>query len=174
MAHAVTPHTVELLPPVAEQQRPPLARAAAAGGHTSSSTSASSPHQGALSRARAKRSLKQKLHGAIKQADGAAAAEQQEQQAAQRVNAKSLCLQLLAEGRPAAFVDFFRLTHPPTPAAGAAEAADELPESELLYVKQQLSAAEEGGRAGDLGTAYEAYASLARVFQELQASQTAR
>jgi hypothetical protein len=201
MAHAVTPHTMEL-PALGPQQQdhhhqqqqqhhhhhhhqrpsPPAAAAAASSGP-------SSPPRGATASAgRAKRSLKQKLHTAIQQADGAEQAGQQEQQAAQRVDAKSLCLQLLAEGRPAAFVDFFQLTHPaPAPAAapaaqaaaGQARAADaaeagELPEGVLLYVKQQLAAAEEASRAGDPGTAHEAYMSLAKVFEDLQASARAR
>lgn len=166
MALAVTPRSLQL-PTIAEQNASKGTNNRAAQHPTVSNPS--SPKS-------SKRSLKHKLHNAIQQAEDTAP----QQGVLERADAKSLCLQLLMEGRPAAFVDFFQLTHPAPASAAAdadaapAEAPAEHAEDVLLYVKQQLSAADAASRNGEQAVVYDSYLSLAKVFEELQDTGKAR
>ncbi len=55
-----------------------------------------------------KRTFKEKLHNLIAEAEAAEAQALRETQLADK---KTLCIQLLVDGRPQAFVDLFNLTH---------------------------------------------------------------
>jgi hypothetical protein len=101
---------------------------------------------------------------------------------------KDLAIQLLVQGRPQAFVDFFMLSadagdaarlaspeeHTPAAAAAppgmsAAPAAPKLSHTTLTQLKQSLMDADVAVRAGETVHAYAANAAMARAFTQLQA-----
>ena len=123
-----------------------------------------------------KRTFKDKLHGMIQEAEAAEIAAQREQQLQDK---KSLAISLLLEGRPAAFVDFFHLTHgnpfkaltsESTPGGGSSahqpsqssspassEESGKLPNDILGLLKQQLVLADVASRSGAPKEVYTAY-----------------
>lgn len=129
---------------------------------------------------REKRTFKDKLLTLIQEAE---AQEQQAMREAQMQDKKSLAIQLLVEGRPQAFTDFFNLTHPP-PASTANRAAaqtndgdagaestsgqdHEVPQEALTLLSSELLRADNALRSGDLQTVYAAYKSLAKYFAQI-------
>lgn len=96
---------------------------------------------------------------------------------------QTLLVETLVEGHPAAFVDFFYLTHrdgvaDDTPTAAELEArgvdpesykpGEEVPLDSLEFVKEHLVAADAAARRSQMGEVYEAYKELARFFEGLE------
>lgn len=91
----------------------------------------------------------------------------------------------MADGFVQSFVDFFYLTHRPEPnqqLIAQAAAADpeglngpleiEVPSKEMLFVREQLSTAENARRQGDTGTVYAAYSALAKHYHAAEDPKT--
>ncbi|EFJ48427.1 hypothetical protein VOLCADRAFT_117628, partial [Volvox carteri f. nagariensis] len=124
------------------------------------------------SREGAKRTFKEKLHTLIAEAEAAEAQAFRESQLADK---KSLCVQLLVEGRPQAFVDFFSLTHSrppaPPPASDGTESTsgqdDDVPQEALGLLRVELIKADNALRAGDTQAVYAAYKNLAKFFAQI-------
>lgn len=129
---------------------------------------------------REKKTFKDKLLTLIQEAE---AQEQQAMREAQMQDKKTLAIQLLVEGRPQAFTDFFNLTHPP-PASAPKQAAmssnqgdsgaestsgqdHEVPQEALTFLSSELLRADNALRSGDLQTVYAAYKSLAKYFAQI-------
>lgn len=102
--------------------------------------------------------------------------------ASQVQDKKGLAMQLLVEGRPQAFVDFFLLTHTSGGGGGVAgwaaaamqqsgrsppEPPAELPLESLLFLQQQTVRAHNAVRTSDARAAFEAYKQLGRYFGQL-------
>ncbi|PNW80023.1 hypothetical protein CHLRE_08g374650v5 [Chlamydomonas reinhardtii] len=121
-----------------------------------------------------KRTFKEKLHNLIAEAEAAEAQAYRETQLADK---KSLCIQLLVEGRPQAFVDFFSLTHnrmaggevgpDGQPAAAAAAAGDDVPQEALGLLRSELLKADNALRTGDTQAVYASYKNLAKYFAQI-------
>ncbi|KAG2484150.1 hypothetical protein HYH03_017031 [Edaphochlamys debaryana] len=119
-----------------------------------------------------KRTFKEKLHGLIAEAE---AAEAQAYREAQLADKKSLCIQLLVEGRPQAFVDFFSLTHNGTPApplgleGGESTSGqdEDVPQEALGLLRVELLKADNALRTGDTQAVYAAYKNLAKYFAQI-------
>ena len=85
------------------------------------------------------------------------------------VDRRRLSEDILCEGYVQSFVDFFYLTHRPEPNVDTANAdgqAQEIqvPPKEMLYVRDNLTAAENARRQGDTGTVYGSYSNLAQHY----------
>jgi hypothetical protein len=78
---------------------------------------------------------------------------------------KSLAVELLIQGRPQAFVDFFLLTHASSEADG--QPAQTLPLESLQFLQEQTTRAHDAVRGGDTQTAFDAYRQLGRYFSQL-------
>ncbi|GLI67841.1 hypothetical protein VaNZ11_012131 [Volvox africanus] len=118
-----------------------------------------------------KRTFKEKLHTLIAEAEAAEAQAFRESQLADK---KSLCVQLLVEGRPQAFVDFFSLTHSrpaaPPPSADGTESTsgqNDVPQEALGLLRMELLKADNALRAGDTQAVYAAYKNLAKFFAQI-------
>jgi len=92
---------------------------------------------------------------------------------------RRLCEEILADGFVQSFVDFFYLTHRPDPNAeptpmvdGGAGREIEVPPEEMLYVRDNLTQAENARRQGDTTTVYGAYSNLAQHFQKVKDPKT--
>jgi hypothetical protein len=91
---------------------------------------------------------------------------------------KSLCISMLVEGRPQAFIDFFYLTHKDDEhaqqqhfkhgATGTDDAVhrEELPPESVQLLKEQLVQAEAAVRTGDVEGEYSANRILAQYFSQ--------
>ncbi|PNH00971.1 hypothetical protein TSOC_013161 [Tetrabaena socialis] len=113
-----------------------------------------------------KRTFKEKLHNLIAEAEQAEAQAYRESQLADR---KTLCIQLLVEGRPQAFVDFFSLTHG-RPDGGHGESTsgqEEVPQEALGQLRAELLRADNALRSGDTEAVYSAYKNLAKYFAQI-------
>ncbi|GFR50138.1 hypothetical protein Agub_g12290 [Astrephomene gubernaculifera] len=118
-----------------------------------------------------KRTFKEKLHTLIAEAEAAEAQAFRESQLADK---KSLCVQLLVEGRPQAFVDFFSLTHgrpaAPPPSDASLESTsgqDDVPQEALGLLRVELLKADNALRSGDTQSVYAAYKNLAKFFAQI-------
>lgn len=120
-----------------------------------------------------KRTFKEKLHNLIQEAE---AAEVQAFRDSQLQDRKSLSIQLLVDGRPQAFVDFFNLTHSDLrPQQAAAESGqqstsgqeEDVPQEALGLLRNELLKADNAMRAGDTQAVYSSYKSLAKHFAQL-------
>ena len=124
-----------------------------------------------------KRSFKSKLHSMIQEAE---AAEVQALREAQLQDKKSLSIAILTEGRPEAYVDFFKLTHsalqPPPPQQQQQQGSEEgtsghedaeIPQESLALLRAQLVKADSASRAGETQEVYSAYKNLAKYFAQL-------
>jgi hypothetical protein len=104
--------------------------------------------------------------------------------AAQLQDRRSLSIALLVEGRPQAFVDFFRLTHSQggdgaAPAIGsfrrqqgaggvtASIPPSDIPQESLVLLKQHLAQADAARKAGAVEDVYSSYKLLAKHFAQL-------
>jgi hypothetical protein len=85
------------------------------------------------------------------------------------VDRRRLSEDILCEGYVQSFVDFFYLTHRPEPNADITDAAEgtpeiQVPSKEMLYVRDNLTSAENARRQGDTGTVYGSYSNLAQHY----------
>lgn len=94
---------------------------------------------------------------------------------------RRLCEETLTEGYVQSFVDFFYLTHRPDPQEdGGAAAAEtgaqgkeiDVPVPEMMYIRDNLTNAENARRQGDTGLVYGAYANLAQHYQNVKDPKT--
>jgi len=123
-----------------------------------------------------KRSFKQKLQDDVAEAEKAALARAEREATADK---KKLSLELLVEGYPGAFIDYFYLTHKdgiaddePTDEELLARGIDpdtyeereEVEQDKLLHLKENLQAIEGGKRAGDLEAIYSGTKNLGDYF----------
>jgi tetratricopeptide (TPR) repeat protein len=83
---------------------------------------------------------------------------------------QSLCIEILVNGYVNSFVDFFYLTHRSETDAAAREP---IPETQLTYIKHQLTIAEKAHRRGDSEKVLAALDSLASYFQDTADYKTA-
>lgn len=124
-----------------------------------------------------KRTFKEKLQSAIVEAEQA---EQAAYREAQMQDKKTLAVTLLIDGKPQAFVDFFRFTHVSHGQDSGIGISDspstsgsDLPQESLLLLKSQLSQADAARRAGRVEDVYTAYKNLAKYFAQLGRLRTA-
>ncbi|KAK3282597.1 hypothetical protein CYMTET_9675 [Cymbomonas tetramitiformis] len=125
---------------------------------------------------RPKRSFKEKLLQSLSEAEADAAAHSQ----AMIKDKQQLLTEMLVEGHPQSFVDFFYLTHTdgvaddvPTREELEAKGLDpdtyvnteEVPQESLGYLKDNLVAADAAARQGDMKSVYSAYKNLAKYFE---------
>ena len=126
-----------------------------------------------------KRSFKQKLQDDVAEAEKVALARAEREAMADK---KKLSLELLVEGYPGAFIDYFYLTHKdgiaddePTDEELLARGIDpdsyeereEVEQDKLLHLKENLQAIEGGKRAGDLGSIYDGTKNLGDYFSSV-------
>lgn len=117
-----------------------------------------------------RRTFKDKLHHLIQEAEAAEIKAYREQQSQDK---SSLCISLLTEGQPHAFVDFFCLTHGLV-ATDTVQTVDDKPQREellpesIVLLKAQLAKAESAQRVGETEQIYETYRYLGRYFSQLQ------
>lgn len=96
-----------------------------------------------------KRTFKEKFNSLIQEAEEAEAKAQQQHKLQDR---KSISVSLLVQGQPQAFIDFFKLTGEPESVHGSpsTSSGDLLSLESLLFLQQQLSAADLAGRQGNV------------------------
>lgn len=104
-------------------------------------------------------------------------AELQALREAQLQDKKSLAISMLIDGRPQAFVDFFKLTHSSdvlqSELGNGMNTGEELPQEALLLLKAQLVQADAARRVGNVEEVYGAYKHLAKYFAQLGRLKTA-
>mmetsp|Transcript_40527 Transcript_40527/g.49152 ORF Transcript_40527/g.49152 Transcript_40527/m.49152 type:complete len:413 (+) Transcript_40527:156-1394(+) len=123
-----------------------------------------------------KRSFKEKLLHSLSEAEAEAVARNQ----AVVKDKQQLLIEMLVEGHPQSFVDFFYLTHQDgvaddTPTREELEAkgidpdtyvhGEEVPQESLSYLKENLVMADAAARRGDMKSVYNAYKNLAKYFE---------
>lgn len=131
-----------------------------------------------------KRTFKQKLHNQLQDAQAAELIAARQQQLWDR---KTLAVELLAQGRAHAYLDFFNLSQPaagadnqpsssssgdPRGAAGTCSTSGrtgdtDLQQQSLILMKEQLQRADAAAAAGQAPEAYDAYRQLGLHFKQL-------
>lgn len=92
---------------------------------------------------------------------------------AEPTDRRVFCEELLTDGLVQSFVDFFYLTHRPDPQHAVAHGNNlnnqieiQVPPTEMSFIRENLTSAENARRQGDTGTVYGAYSSLATHYQD--------
>ncbi|CAN0369722.1 unnamed protein product, partial [Ectocarpus sp. 8 AP-2014] len=93
------------------------------------------------------------------------------------VDRRAICEDILTGGHVQTFVDFFYLTHRPAPVQDATDPGEgsaevNVPKREMLFIRDNLVAAESARRRGDTAAVYKAYNSLAQYYQEMNDPKT--
>ncbi|CAM9378526.1 unnamed protein product [Ectocarpus sp. 13 AM-2016] len=93
------------------------------------------------------------------------------------VDRRAICEDILTGGHVQTFVDFFYLTHRPAPVQDATDPGEgsaevNVPKREMLFIRDNLVAAESARRRGDTAAVYRAYNSLAQYYQEMNDPKT--
>jgi hypothetical protein len=92
------------------------------------------------------------------------------------VEKDDICMEILMEGFVQSYVDFFYLTHRPDPVPDPTREGVEreinVPLNEMLFIRDNLQAAERARRQGETRVVYESYNKLAQYFQEVNDCRT--
>jgi len=87
-----------------------------------------------------------------------------------------ICMEILMEGFVQSYVDFFYLTHRPDPVPDPTREGVEreinVPLNEMLFIRDNLQAAERARRQGETRIVYESYNKLAQYFQDVNDCRT--
>ncbi|CAM9796981.1 unnamed protein product, partial [Choristocarpus tenellus] len=87
------------------------------------------------------------------------------------IDRRGICESILVEGNVQTFVDFFYLTHRPRPTQDNFDLRQtpeeiKVPPREMVFIKNNLAAAESARRQGDTSAVYKSFNSLAQYFQD--------